>query len=438
MGHGLGENNEAVSQLFFSDVHERSRVRPQRTRIFLRVDCREIPMKRITYHNGEEPESTKRRLSASGFAASGAFWELPPVRQMKRGAVKGGIVEGDSMKPADIVGASLDEIEAVIADLHEPRYRALQIYSGIYRRHLGSWDLFTDLGKLLRERLATEFTIEYPRVRRVFVSRDGTRRYLLETSTGHVIESVFIPDTQRDTFCISTQVGCDLGCLFCATGRLPMQRNLIPGEIIGQILRMQADREIPARRLNIVIMGMGEPLNNYDNVMKAVRLMTDSQGMSVSPRRVTLSTCGIVPGILRLAQEPVIPNLAISLNAATDEVRGKLMPVNKKWNIAALMEACRSFPLKPRRRITFEYILIKDINDSPEDALRLVRLLQGLKKKVNLIPLNADPMIRLQPPSPARVLRFQKILTDHRITANIRRPRGEDISAACGMLAARE
>jgi len=172
--------------------------------------------------------------------------------------------------------------------------------------------------------------------------------------------------------------------------------------------------------------------------MKAIRLMTDAEGMSLSPRRVTLSTSGIVPGIRRLAEEPVIPNLAISLNATSDKVRDWLIPINKKWNIAALLEACRSFPLEQRRRITFEYILIRDINDSPEDALRLVSLLRGLKKKINLIPLNADPWIPLKTPSAERVLAFQKILVDHHITANIRRPRGEDVSAACGMLAGRQ
>jgi 23S rRNA (adenine2503-C2)-methyltransferase len=342
------------------------------------------------------------------------------------------------MAPVNIVGWSLEEIEAAVADFKEPRYRARQIYSGIYRRRLRSWEQFSDLAKQLRERLARQFAIEYPAVQQVFLSQDGTRRYLYEIDNGEKTESVFIPEEQRDTACISTQVGCAVGCLFCVTGRLPIRRNLLPGEIIGQILRMLVDRETAAKRLNVVIMGMGEPLSNYENVMKAVRLMTDDQGMGVPPRRVTMSTCGIVPGIRRLAEEPVVPNLAISLNATTDAVRDRLMPVNKKWNIAALMEACRSFPLAHRRRITFEYILIKDINDSREDAVRLVRLLRGFKKKINLIPLNADPWIALQPPSPKRVRAFRQILADHHIAANIRRPRGEDISAACGMLAARE
>jgi 23S rRNA (adenine2503-C2)-methyltransferase len=342
------------------------------------------------------------------------------------------------MELTNLIGMSLDEIEAAAASLNEPRYRARQIYAGVYHRLARSWDQFTDLGKHLREKLQSRFAIEYPAMQQVFVSKDGTRRYLFEVAPGQRIESVFIPEERRDTFCISTQVGCAVGCLFCVTGRLAMQRNLSPGEIIGQILSLQADRRIATRRLNIVIMGMGEPLNNYDNVMKAVRLMTDEQGMSIPSRRITLSTSGIVPGIRRLAGEPVIPNLAISLNATTDEVRNRLIPINKKWNIAALLDACRSFPLEHRRRLTFEYILIKEINDTPDDALRLVHLLQGLKKRINLIPLNADPWISLEAPTQERVLAFQQILMDHHITAMIRRPRGDDISAACGTLAGRQ
>jgi 23S rRNA (adenine2503-C2)-methyltransferase len=341
------------------------------------------------------------------------------------------------MEQTNLIGASLEEIEVAVASLMEPKYRARQIYSGVYCRFVRSWDQFTDLGKPLREKLKLLFTIEYPLVPQVFVSRDETRRYLFELAPGQRIETVFIPEERRDTFCISTQVGCAVGCLFCVTGKLPMQRNLSSGEIIGQILSLQADRRIEAKRLNIVIMGMGEPLNNYDNVMKAVRLMTDERGMSVSPRRITLSTSGIVPGILRLAGEPVIPNLAISLNATTDKIRDRLMPINRKWNIAALLDACRSFPVAQRSHITFEYVLIKDVNDTPADARRLVRLLQGLKKKINLIPLNVDPWVPLETPTQERILAFQQILMDHRITAVIRRPRGEDVSAACGMLAGR-
>jgi 23S rRNA (adenine2503-C2)-methyltransferase len=343
----------------------------------------------------------------------------------------------ESMKKANLVGASLEEMEAAVAGMGQPRYRARQIYAGVYRRRIRSWDAFTDLGKTFREKLREQFAIDYPPVQQVFISKDGTRRYLFEVGPDQKIESVFIPEERRDTFCISTQVGCAVGCLFCVTGRLRMQRNLLPGEIIGQVLALWADRGTASRRLNIVIMGMGEPLHNYDSVMKSIRLMTDEQGMCISPRRITLSTSGIVPGIRRLAEEPVIPNLAISLNATTDAVRDTLIPINKKWNLAALLEACKAFPLAQRRRITFEYVLIGGINDSIEDARRLVWLLQGLRKKVNLIPLNADPWLALMPPTEQRVQAFQQVLADHHITVNLRRPRGEDVSAACGMLAGR-
>lgn len=342
------------------------------------------------------------------------------------------------MEKRNLVGASLQEIEALMADLGEPRYRALQVYTGLYRRRLRSWETFSDLSKPLRSLLSERFVFAYPQADKAFQSSDGTRRYLFEVSGGHKIESVFIPEEKRDTFCISVQVGCAVECLFCLTGKLPMRRNLHPGEIVGQVLALQEDRPTDLKRLNIVIMGMGEPLLNYDNVMSALRLMTDSKGMCISARRVTLSTSGIVPGLERLAHEDLIPNLAISLNATTDEVRDRLIPVNRKWNIAALLDACRRFPLEPRRRITFEYVLIEGVNDAPEDALRLVQLLKGLRKKVNLIPLNADPWLDLKTPSEERVLAFQKILIDHRLTACIRRPRGADVSAACGMLAGRD
>lgn len=348
------------------------------------------------------------------------------------------MIHFSAMALINLMGRSLEEIEAAISGLNEPKYRARQIYAGIYRRLLNSWDHFTDLGKQLREKLKEQFTIEQPPIRQVFVSRDGTRRYLFEVPPGQRIESVFIPEDRRDTLCISTQAGCAVGCLFCVTGKLGLRRNLTAGEIVGQVLALQSDRGTAAKRLNIVIMGMGEPLNNYDNVMKAIRLMTHKDGMSISPRRITLSTSGVVPGIRKLAQEEVIPNLAISLNATTDSVRDMLIPINRKWNIATLLKTCRDFPLEQRRRITFEYVLIEGVNDSPEDARRLADLLQGLKKKINLIPLNADPWIPLKTPSLERILDFEKILVDRCITVNIRRPRGDDVSAACGMLAGRE
>jgi len=338
----------------------------------------------------------------------------------------------------NLLGASSEDLLALAAKLNEAPFRARQIFAGIYRRRLSDWKNFSDLGKGLRQRLEEQYTIGYAPAIKTFSSADGTRRYLFEVSPGQRIEAVLIPEPRRDTICISTQVGCAVECLFCVTGKLPMRRNLSPGEIVGQILSLQNDRSSEEKRLNIVIMGMGEPLHNYDNVMKALRLMTDPDGMSISPRRITLSTSGVVPGIEQLAREPIIPNLAISLNATTDEVRDVLIPINQKWNIAALLQACRNFPLERRRRITFEYVLIDRVNDTPADALRLVELLAGFRKKVNLIPLNSDPWVPLKASGEDRILAFQKILIDHNITAPLRRPRGDDISAACGMLAGRE
>jgi len=338
----------------------------------------------------------------------------------------------------NLLGAGVDEIEAEFVRIGEPRYRARQVFTGIYRRRLRAWDGFTELGKSLRQKLGGRFTINYPEVERTFLSADGTRRYLFGVGPGQKIEAVFIPEEKRDTFCISTQVGCAVECLFCVTGKLKMRRNLTAGEIIGQVLMLQTDRGTPQKRLNVVIMGMGEPLHNYGNVMKAIRLMTDPGGMALSPRRITLSTSGVVPKLKSLATEPVIPNLAVSLNATTDAVRDVLIPINRKWNIATLLETCRQFPLERRRRITFEYVLIDGMNDTPEDARRLVALLKGMQKKINLIPLNADPWVPLKRPSDERILQFQKILVENYITAYIRKPRGDDISAACGMLAGRE
>jgi 23S rRNA (adenine2503-C2)-methyltransferase len=340
--------------------------------------------------------------------------------------------------PRNLVGLSFAEIEALVVELGEPRFRARQLYAAVYGRRLRTWEEFTDLSKAFRQRLGERFEMAYPVVDRVFASRDGTRRYLFAVPPSQKIESVFIPEERRDTICISTQVGCAVECLFCVTGKLPMRRNLSTGEIVGQVLALQNDRGTAPKRLNVVIMGMGEPLHNYENVMRAIRLMTDPEGMAISPRRITLSTSGVVPEIRRLAAEPVVPNLAISLNASSDDVRDMLIPINRKWNIKSLLDACREFPLEPRRRITFEYVLIEGVNDTPEDARRLVTLLKGLKKKVNLIPLNADPWVPLRTPSESRILAFQNILAENHVTAYIRRPRGNDVSAACGMLAGRE
>jgi 23S rRNA (adenine2503-C2)-methyltransferase len=249
-----------------------------------------------------------------------------------------------------------------------------------------------------------------------------------------MIETVLIPDEERLTACLSTQVGCTLDCGFCLTGRMGLVRNLTAGEIAGQVRVLAGALDMRATRFNIVLMGMGEPLHNYDETMKALRILADEHGMHVSPRRVTLSTVGLLPALERLAQEPIMPNLAISLHAPTDAVRGELVPLNRKYGVADIIAACRRFPLKRRRRITFEYVMLAGVNDSPDDARRLAKLVAGVKSKVNLIPLNAAPGIPYERPSDDVVDRFAQILADHHITVSVRKSRGRDIRAACGQL----
>jgi 23S rRNA (adenine2503-C2)-methyltransferase len=266
------------------------------------------------------------------------------------------------------------------------------------------------------------------------LSVDGTRKFVLELADRRRIESVFIPDTPSMTFCISTQVGCAMSCGFCLTGRMGLIRNLTAGEIAGQVRLLAAATSLLDSPFNIVLMGMGEPLHNYDNTMKALRILHSEHGLAVSPRRVTLSTVGIVPGLERLAHEPLMPNLAVSLHATTDEQRTQLVPPNRKYPLAEILDACRRFPLKKRNRITFEYVMLAGVNDTAEDARRLVRLLSGIKAKVNLIPLNPAPGIPYDRPSDEHVDRFAQILADRHLTVSVRKSRGQDIRAACGQL----
>jgi 23S rRNA (adenine2503-C2)-methyltransferase len=265
-------------------------------------------------------------------------------------------------------------------------------------------------------------------------SADGTRKFLLELGDSRRIEAVFIPDTPSMTFCISTQVGCAMACAFCLTGQMGLARHLTAGEIAGQVRVLAAATGLLDRPFNIVLMGMGEPLHNYDSTMKALRILHAEHGLAVSPRRITLSTVGIVPALERLAHEPLMPNLAVSLHATTDEQRTRLVPPNRKYPLDDILDACRRFPLKRRNRITFEYVLLDGVNDTPEDARRLVRLLSGLKAKVNLIPLNPAAGIPFDRPSDARVDRFAQILADRHLTVSVRKSRGQDIRAACGQL----
>jgi 23S rRNA (adenine2503-C2)-methyltransferase len=295
-------------------------------------------------------------------------------------------------------------------------------------------DQMTDLPRDLRAALAEAFTIDTPQIISRDRSSDGTEKFALRLADGRAVESVFIPDTPAMTFCISTQVGCAMACAFCLTGKMGLVRNLTAGEIVGQVRVLAGALDLRDKAFNIVLMGMGEPLHNYDETMKALRILADEEGFALPPRRVTLSTVGLLPELERLAHEPIMPNLAISLHAPTDETRGALVPVNRKYNVAQIIDAARRFPLKKRSRITFEYVLLAGVNDSPDAARKLARLLDGVKSKVNLIPLNAAPGIPFERPSEAAIDRFAKILADKGLTVSVRKSRGRDIRAACGQL----
>ena len=334
----------------------------------------------------------------------------------------------------DLAELELSEFEAALEARGCERFHARQVYRWVYRRGIADFEPMTDLSRGLRERLAVDFTLSTPRVVSDERSVDGTRKFLLELADRRRVEAVFIPDTPAMTFCISTQVGCAMACDFCLTGKMGLVRNLTAGEIAGQVRVLAAATALLDQPFNIVLMGMGEPLHNYDATMKALRMLHEEHGLAVSPRRVTLSTVGIVPGLERLAREPLMPNLAISLHATTEEQRTRLVPPNRRYSLAAILETCRRFPLKKRNRITFEYVMLDGVNDTPEDARRLVRLLAGIKAKVNLIPLNPAPGIPYERPSDARVDRFAQILADRHLTVSVRKSRGRDIRAACGQL----
>jgi 23S rRNA (adenine2503-C2)-methyltransferase len=339
-----------------------------------------------------------------------------------------------STAPLDLAELEIPELEAALEAKGGERFHARQIYRWIYKRGIVDFARMTDLSKGLRSQLASEFTLTTQVVMAESRSIDGTRKFVLVLADGRRIEAVFIPDTPAMTFCISTQVGCAMGCGFCLTGKMGLVRNLTAGEIAGQVRVLAEVTGLLDRPFNIVLMGMGEPLHNYDNTMKALRILHAEEGLAVSPRRVTLSTVGIVPGLQRLAGEPLMPNLAISLHATTDEQRTMLVPPNRKYPLAEILETCRRFPLKKRNRITFEYVMLSGVNDTPEDARRLARLLSGIKSKVNLIPLNPAPGIPYERPSDERIDRFAQILADRHLTVSVRKSRGRDIRAACGQL----
>jgi 23S rRNA (adenine2503-C2)-methyltransferase len=334
----------------------------------------------------------------------------------------------------DVADMELPELEHALEALGHARFHARQIFQWVYRRGITDFALMSDLGRELRAELAAAFTIGTPVVVRSERSEDGTAKFLLRLADGKQIESVFIPDTPSMTFCVSTQVGCAMKCGFCLTGKMGIDRNLTPGEITGQVRVLARELGMLDARFNIVLMGMGEPLHNYDATMKALRILADEHGFAMSGRRITLSTVGVLPALERLATEPFMPNLAISLHATTEDQRDMLVPINRKYGLKELLDACRRFPLKRRERITFEYVLLREVNDTPEDARRLVRLLNGIKGKVNLLPLNEAAGIPFERPSDDRVNRFARVLSDHGMTVSVRKSRGRDIRAACGQL----
>ncbi|MBW2137527.1 MAG: 23S rRNA (adenine(2503)-C(2))-methyltransferase RlmN [Deltaproteobacteria bacterium] len=312
-------------------------------------------------------------------------------------------------------------------------YRGRQIRHWMFKRLVSSFEKMTDLPKGLRKTLEQEALINTLDILGTEVSRDGTKKYLFQTGDTHRIETVLIPERDHYTLCVSSQAGCAMNCRFCLTGRQGLKRDLKASEIIDQVIQVKRELDEPERMTNIVFMGMGEPLANYREVTRAIETLTEEDGMNFSHRKVTLSTCGIIRKIGELGLDVKV-NLAVSLNAADEETRNFLMPVNR-WNpLKELVEACRNFPLPNRRMITFEYVLVDGVNSGERDARNLARLLSGIRAKINLIPLNPYPGLDLSPPPMDRILRFQEILVNRNYTAIIRKSKGEDISAACGQL----
>ena len=357
-----------------------------------------------------------------------------------------------------LLGLDRQELADFLVEKQQPSFRGKQLADAIYRQRVENTGQITTLPQSLRDAIAREgYQIGWPEVLKKFVSHDGTIRYLIGFADGESVETVWMPegdggeagdgtdayedlaerhvhDWHRATICVSSQVGCAVNCQFCLTAKLGVRRNLSPGEIVGQVLVVLRDQNvaIESERINLVFMGMGEPFLNYDNFMKAVRLLVQEVGIPES--RMTVSTAGIVPRIEDFAREPIRPKLAISLNGSNDEVRESVMPLNRKWDLAQLLAAAKAFPLRNRERLTFEYVLLAGVNDAPENAREVVRLLNGTRAKVNLIALNPGPDIPFGTPRHERVEKFQQILIDAGIPAFIRRPRGRDIYAACGQL----
>jgi 23S rRNA (adenine2503-C2)-methyltransferase len=333
-----------------------------------------------------------------------------------------------------LVGMEVQDLRSILGN-GEPSYRAKQLYRGLYQSAVSELVEITTLPVAVRESLAKQHAVGLPSVAKVYRSLDGTRRYLLRLEDGRTVEAVWMPEGERSTVCISSQAGCPVDCKFCMTAKLGFERNLTAGEIVGQVLMLARDNLSRPRsgRLNIVLMGQGEPLLNLPNVLKATRILVDPEGFGLSPRRITLSTSGVIPKIEELGREEVRPKLAISLNASTEEMRRELMPITRKYHLRDLLAVCRSYPLRPWEKLTFEYVLLKGVNDTDADARRVLQLLANINCKVNLIALNPGPGIPFEPSEPERVAAFQRIVC-RGLPCFLRKPRGLDIYAACGQL----
>jgi 23S rRNA (adenine2503-C2)-methyltransferase len=334
----------------------------------------------------------------------------------------------------DLKNLSLSELEELIRSFGKEKYRSTQILRWLYQKGAHSFDDMTNLSKKFRRELEEVSFISNFHPVRVEEAEDGTRKFLFRLEDGSGVESVLIRDKGRLTLCLSTQVGCALGCRFCLTGKMGWKRNLATSEILNQVLAVREGLEERGSITNVVLMGMGEPLANYENTLKALELMTHPEAFKFSSRRVTLSTAGLLPELEKLSKEEVSFRLAVSLNAPDDETRSRLMPINRRYPLRRLLDLCRNFPLRRRTRITFEYVLLEGVNDSSGDAKRLVRILRGIPSKINLIPLNEAGGIPFKRPSESRVREFQEILMEGGFTAIVRASKGSGISAACGQL----
>ena len=334
-------------------------------------------------------------------------------------------------------GMSLGALAELVKSMGESPFRAAQLYQGLYQHRWTSWEQFSNLSKPLRTRLQAEVDLRWPEIQESVLSEDGSSKHAFRLLDGRLVEGVHMPYPNRTTLCLSSQVGCAMGCTFCATGLMGIQRNLTAGEIAGQVVTMlngHGHGPSTLDPINIVFMGMGEPMHNLDHVMAAFAILTDPKGLSISPRRITLSTSGLVSGIQRLATFPKRPRLALSLNATTDAYRSSIMPVNKAWNLQALAAALKAFPLEHGERITLEYVLLKGVTDSLEDGRRLAAFARQFPSKVNLIPFNPHEGSGYQTPSESRIQELCALLVSREVTVSVRRSRGQDVAGACGQL----